>query len=102
MLKHMFLHTNVKHTFICTYTRFYNTYVCMNVYSILHILFFAESLMVANVLSRICVVSQFFPALLLYATDLLLVHYYCIQYCIQFSILMYLKFMLRHVTFFIL
>ena len=59
-------------------------YLRMYVYSILRT--FCETL-IADVFSLASASSLSLQTLLLYATDLLLVHYYYIQSCIQFSIM---------------
>ena len=93
-----------EHSYVCLHVctlihTFIHTYVRMNVrinvwtyiqYCISYFLLSAESFMVANVFSRICVVSQ-----LSHCYCMLLIYYLSITivFSIQFSILMYLKFM---------
>ena len=89
--------SNVRKKFSYVICTLFDTshYVYTHVYTYL---INAESLMVGDVLCRISQPSR--TAVVCYR--LLLVHYYCIQSCIQFSILVHLKFILRYVTFFIL
>ena len=92
-----YIHSYI-YTYICTYI--YSIYVCMhNEYvhmyvRIFNIAYFCEPPNLLWSFSLASASSLNLTALLLYTTDLLIVHYYCIQ----FPILMYLKFMVRHVT----
>ena len=89
------VYTNV-YTYVCTYIQYCVSYFLLN----------AESLSRKRSLSHLRHLSAFphcYCMLSIYyftATELLYQYYYCIQYCIQFSILMYLKFMLCHVFFY--
>ena len=95
----MFIHTFIR-TYIWTYVCTLSTYVrtCTIQYCVAFC--GALNLLRSQTFSFASASSLSLPALLLYATDLLLVHYCYIQSCIQFSILIYLKFMLRRVMFF--